>query len=73
MNCLEVWEIDHRVTICVSAAHIESSDFNATKIDGSLIREDQPWRGILVTPYHVVPSILVGDDLGNVDVFNVAT
>ena len=73
MNCLEVREIDHRITICVSTAHIESSDFNATKIDSSLIGEDQPWRGVLVTPYHVVPSILVGNDLGNVDVFDVTT
>ena len=73
MNRLEVGKVDHRITICVSTAHIERSDFNSTKIDSSLIGEDQPWWGVLVASYHVIPSVLVSNDLGNIDVLDVAT
>ena len=73
MYSLQIREIDHRVTVGVSTAHVERSYLNTTQIDCGLICKNDSRRCVLVAPHHIVSGILVSNDLSEVDVLHVAT
>ena len=72
VNRPEVGKVDDGVAVRVSTTEVIRPDLDPAEIDSRLAREDDPGRARLLVLDHVVSRVLVGDHLGDVDVFDVS-
>ena len=68
----QIREVDDRVTVRVPAPEVVRTNLNAAEVDGGLVGVDDARRRVLLVADHVLPRVLVGDDIRRVNEPDVA-